>query len=102
MFPTVRKGESLGLVGLEAMACGAPVIGSQIGGLKDYIIDGKNGLFFEPKNVDELASQLQAFINLPEDVKQQMSQQALQTANRYTVDVIAEQLPTIFFDEVEK
>ncbi len=48
------------------------------------------------KNVDELASQLQAFINLPEDVKQQMSQQALQTANRYTVDVIAEQLPTIF------
>jgi glycosyltransferase involved in cell wall biosynthesis len=102
VFPTVRKGESLGLVGLEAMACGAPVIGSQIGGLKDYIIDGKNGLFFEPKNVDELASQLQAFINLPEDVKQQMSQQALQTANRYTVDVIAEQLPTIFFDEVEK
>lgn len=92
----------MGLVGLEAMACGAPVIGSQIGGLKDYIIDGKNGLFFEPKNVDELASQLQAFINLPEDVKQQMSQQALQTANRYTVDVIAEQLPTIFFDEVEK
>lgn len=102
VFPTVRKGESLGLVGLEAMACGAPVIGSQIGGLKDYIIDGKNGLFFEPKNVDELASQLQAFINLPEDVKQQMSQQALQTANSYTVDVIAEQLPTIFFDEVEK
>ncbi|MES9794017.1 glycosyltransferase [Priestia megaterium] len=42
---------------MEAMACGAPVIGSQIGGLKDYIIDGKNGLFFEPKNVDELASQ---------------------------------------------
>ena len=71
VFPTKRKGESLGLVGLEAMACGAPVIGSQIGGLKDYIIDGKNGLFFEPKNVEELASQLQAFINLPEDVKQQ-------------------------------
>ena len=32
-FPTTRKGESLGLVGLEAMACGAPIIGSSIGGL---------------------------------------------------------------------
>src|SRR5690606_38947865 len=39
VFPTTLE-ESLGLVGLESMACGTPVIGSNIGGLKSYIDDG--------------------------------------------------------------
>ncbi|TYR80236.1 glycosyltransferase family 4 protein [Priestia megaterium] len=102
IFPTVREGESLGLVGLEAMACGAPVIGSRIGGLKDYIIDGQNGLFFEPGQAPELTRQLRSFIHFPDHTKEQMSQQAVKTAQQYSVDVISEQLPTIFFDEVER
>lgn len=44
VFPTQLE-ESLGLVGLEAMACGVPVIGSCIGGLTDYIEEGTNGFF---------------------------------------------------------
>lgn len=40
-FPT--NGESLGLVGLEAMMCGVPVIGSKIGALPEYIIENKTG-----------------------------------------------------------
>lgn len=44
IFPTCLE-ESLGLVGLEAMACEVPVIGSYIGGLKDYIKDKENGFF---------------------------------------------------------
>jgi glycosyltransferase involved in cell wall biosynthesis len=46
IFPTMLE-ESLGLVGLEAMACGAPVVGSKIGGLTDYIKDDYNGYMFK-------------------------------------------------------
>ena len=58
IFPTKRLAESLGLVGIEALSCGVPILGSKIGGLQDYIIEGENGLFFEPGNHQDLASKI--------------------------------------------
>ena len=45
VFPSLR--ESLGLVGIEAMMCGIPVIASDIEGPNGYIIHGYNGYLFE-------------------------------------------------------
>lgn len=50
--------ESFGLVLLEAMSCGACVIGSSSGGIKDIIKDGENGLMFKEKNHEELAEKI--------------------------------------------
>ena len=47
VFPSTT--ETFGLVALEAMACGAPVIAARTGGVLDTIEDGKTGLFFEPE-----------------------------------------------------
>tara|TARA_R100000935_G_C2806140_1_gene152758 strand:- start:36 stop:1109 length:1074 start_codon:yes stop_codon:yes gene_type:complete len=57
IFPTLLQ-ESLGLVGIEALSCGVPTIGSRIGGLKDYIIDDVNGYLFEPGNHIQLAEKI--------------------------------------------
>lgn len=61
--------ESLGLVGLEAMACGVPVIGSDIGALKDYIKDGINGQLFKPGDARQLALFVESFSELTEAKK---------------------------------
>jgi glycosyltransferase involved in cell wall biosynthesis len=50
--------ESFCLVGLEAMANRKPVIGSRIGGIKDWLVDGVTGYHFEPGNARELASKV--------------------------------------------
>lgn len=43
---------------LEAMACGKPVIGADIGGIPELVQHGRTGLVFEPKNSEQLSEQL--------------------------------------------
>lgn len=50
--------ETFGMVTLEALACGKPVIGSDTAGTPDLLEKGKWGLLFESKNVDDLADKM--------------------------------------------
>lgn len=53
--------EPFGIAPVEALAAGCPVIGFNQGGAKDYILDRKNGLFFEQQSVDSLAKSIKKF-----------------------------------------
>jgi len=57
VIPTIRV-EGLPLVELESMACGKPVIASDIGGIPSVIIDGVNGLLVKPADVKGLADKI--------------------------------------------
>lgn len=83
IFPTKLE-ESLGLVGLEAMACGVPVIGSCIGGLTDYIKEGENGYFFKPGNAVSLVESILKYVENSDLVKQQMKEKAVATAHLFS------------------
>ncbi len=56
LFPSST--ETLGLVLLEAMAAGCPVVGANRGGIPDIISDGNNGCLYEPDGPDEGAQSL--------------------------------------------
>ena len=58
--------EPLGIVNLEAMACGAPVVGSRVGGIPEVVADGVTGLLVPPDDPDALAGALNALIGDPE------------------------------------
>ncbi|MCB0916695.1 MAG: glycosyltransferase family 4 protein, partial [Actinobacteria bacterium] len=57
--------EPFGLVALEAMALGAPVICARTGGLVDIVDDGVTGLLFEPGNPTDLAAAIDRTLNDP-------------------------------------
>lgn len=89
VFPTLMN-ESFGNVAIEAMGCKIPIIGSNIGGLTDYISDGNNGYLFEPGNADELADNITKFYNLPSTEKERMSEEAYQVALGYEKSAVTQ------------
>ncbi len=57
------KKETFGLVLIEAMQVGTPVIGSNSGGVVEIIDDGKTGVLFENQNAQSLADKIELLIN---------------------------------------
>lgn len=96
VFPT-RLEESLGLVGLEAMASGVPVIASEIGGITDYLDDGYNGFYFTPGNPEDLAKKIRRFIGLVESQKEALSVNARRTADKYQSNLVTTTLFATLF-----
>ena len=91
IFPTMRKEESLGLVGIEAMACGTPVIGSDIGGVPSYLEDGFNGFLVEPGDVNAIVDRILKYVEMSADMKDEMKQNCLKRSQAYyTHNVVAD------------
>lgn len=59
--------EPFGIVAVEALAAGCPVIALEAGGALDFIEDGQNGVFFEKQTVDSLIKALKKFETLKFD-----------------------------------
>jgi phosphatidyl-myo-inositol alpha-mannosyltransferase len=62
--------ESFGMVLLEAMAAGLPVVASDIDGYRDVLTHGREGLLLPPRDPKVLASTLESLLNSPEELAQ--------------------------------
>ncbi|MBQ0831296.1 glycosyltransferase family 4 protein [Marinobacter sp.] len=91
VFPTMLH-ESLGLVGLEAMACAVPVVGSNIGGLPSYIKDSVNGKLFTPGDFRQLAETIESFTDMDKNLLSSFKASARDTAELYDSDIVTQNL----------
>ncbi|MCH5245511.1 MAG: glycosyltransferase [Muribaculaceae bacterium] len=92
VFPTTRRAESLGLVGLEAMAAGTPVIASNMAGPKTYITDGIDGYLFNPGDTNSLVSKILEYTRLSEENQVAMQKAARNTSSRFEASIVAAKL----------
>jgi rhamnosyl/mannosyltransferase len=66
-LPSCERSEAFGLVQLEAMACGRPVVNTQIdSGVTYASLDGVTGLTVQPKNSEAMATALNRLLDNPE------------------------------------
>ena len=87
--------ESFGMVALEAMACGTPVIASQVGGLAFLIQDGVTGYHVPGGDSDALCEKLTLLLGNAEN-REQMGERAAEEAKAYSWDKIAEQMIAVY------
>lgn len=93
--------ESFGLAALEAMACGTPVIASQVGGLAYLIRDGETGFLVPVREPEALAERIVFLLNHPNE-RERMGQAAAQLAQQYTWPSVADQLLAVFEEVMER
>jgi glycosyltransferase involved in cell wall biosynthesis len=74
VFPTYFHNETFGLVNLEAMQYGLPIVSTYEGGIPDVIANGISGLLVAQKDIDALADKIELLITKPE-LRVQMGQE---------------------------
>ncbi len=92
--------ESFGMVAIEAMACGTPVVASDVGGLSFSIEDGFNGYLVPGRDHEALANKIILLLKYPL-LREQLSEQARTWVQRYSWANIADELLNVFDCMVE-
>jgi len=81
--------EPFGIVPLEAMACGVPVVATAVGGQIDSVVDGVTGVHVPPRDPAALAAALRALLDRPDRRAQLGAAGAERARRRFTHEGVA-------------
>ncbi len=94
-------GESFGIVLLEAMSSGKPVIASNIFGYREVITDGEDGILVEPKNPDALAQKLIEIL-ANKELTTRLGKNGRKTALKYSWEKVTKRIESFYYEIAEK
>jgi glycosyltransferase involved in cell wall biosynthesis len=99
VFVTASTIETQGLVVLEAMASGTPVVGVRALALPEVVCDGRNGIIVEPYNPQAMA---QALARLADDgaLRERMGRQCIVDARAHDLEAAIDRLEAVYHDVV--
>ena len=94
LLPSLQ--ESFGLSALEAMACGVPVVASNVGGLPEVVIDGVTGFLHPPDQVAPMAESAIRILSDPELHARMAAAGVRLAAERFSADRIVPQYEALY------
>lgn len=100
-LPSTNLAESFGIVNLEAMAAGIPIVASKIGGIPDIVKQGENGLLAEPCNSQSLANEISQLLE-DEHLRARMGADGLAKVQDYSWDIIAKRTEDLYKELLDK
>jgi glycosyltransferase involved in cell wall biosynthesis len=98
VFVTAPWYEPFGITPLESMACGTPVIGSAVGGVKFSVVNGETGLLVPPHDPDAIATAADRLLR-DEPLRSRMSRNAVaRVRERFRWQDVAAEIDSVYDD----
>lgn len=96
VFVTTPWYEPFGITPVEAMACGTPVIGAAVGGIKNTVVDGQTGFLVPPNDPQALAQKLAWLQKHPKTARRFGWAGMRRAYQRYTWRSVAERIADVY------
>lgn len=93
ILPSINSHEAFGIVLIEALACGLPVIASRLPGVRTVFVDGKQGLYVKPQDINDLQDKINEMLEIADTMK--ISARNL-AEEKYDQEIVAKELLNIF------
>jgi D-inositol-3-phosphate glycosyltransferase len=94
--------EPFGLVAIEAMASGTPVIASDVGGLQFTVVNEQTGLLAPPKDVEKFARSIERILDDPQWQKQLGINARKRVEEKFSWSGVAAQLDEVYLKLIEQ
>ncbi|KFD40800.1 glycosyl transferase family 1 [Peptococcaceae bacterium SCADC1_2_3] len=95
VFVLPSLSEGFGIVNLEAMASGLPIVASKVGGLPEIIEDGENGFLVEPRSPKQIADKVLLLL-ADDELRERISKNNKEKAKNYSWTSIIEKLEKVY------
>jgi len=92
VLPSIDQSEAFGVVLVESMACGAPVIASNLPGVRSVFEDGITGFVSKIRDEKDIAEKISFILNNPEKRKQMSEKGIKLVKEKYDWNIIADKL----------
>jgi len=93
LLPSLSEGFPVSI--LEAMAAGLPIVASNIGGIPEIVIEGKNGYLANPKDPNGIADRVIRILS-NDQLRKEMGNNSYTLSKKYNWDTLAEQVEEIY------
>jgi glycosyltransferase involved in cell wall biosynthesis len=101
VVPSSTYAEPFGLVALEAMSCGRPVIAARAGGLPEVVVDGESGILVRPGDAPDLRAALERLLADP-DLRERLGSAAASRAGLFSVGTVLPQVEEAYSEALAR
>jgi len=96
ILPSIDKREAFGIVLIESLECGTPIIASNLNGVRSLVLNKKNGFLIY--NISNLEKELEEILKISDEKYSELEKYCINNINKYSWKTVSNKLINIFLE----